>query len=295
MRELLKGLVLLALSGMSEISQADEDYSMPALHHPVDIAVPGSMRIPAELSLGAQDQLVCKTCHGVEDLKHIPLDEVDVDAPDFLNLGPYQDLTEFCYLCHDKKGHERYNLHQMLNEQGEIDDRGCIYCHTDSPDPRKPYEASELEFHLAREKLCFGCHLKTPHLNALNHQTEPSDEIRRVMRRAERKYEVKLPLGDQGNIICITCHSPHQSGVIDPGIPAGKVVEEHPVKDGIVYRRTAWSKVFAKDKAQRLEELTARGQGKPGLPEYLRVEKEILLRLPAKDGTLCLSCHEFED
>jgi hypothetical protein len=33
----------------------------------------------------------------------------------------------------------------------------------------------------------------------------------------------------------------------------------------------------------------------PDMPEYLRVEKEILLRLSAKDGTLCLSCHEFED
>jgi len=31
------------------------------------------------------------------------------------------------------------------------------------------------------------------------------------------------------------------------------------------------------------------------LPPYQRLKNEVLLRLPAKDGTLCLSCHEFEN
>jgi hypothetical protein len=53
--------------------------------------------------------------------------------------------------------------------------------------------------------------------------------------------------------------------------------------------------VFVNDKAQRLAKLKDRQQGSSDVPEYLRVEKEILLRLPAKDGTLCLACHEFED
>jgi nitrate/TMAO reductase-like tetraheme cytochrome c subunit len=291
----LKGLVMLVISSLPGMSQAEEAYQMPPMHHPVEITIPTSMQVPTELDLGPNDELVCETCHGIKDLKQIPLDEVDIEAPDFLNLGPYQDLTEFCYLCHEKEGHERYNIHLMLNEKGEIDDRGCIYCHTEPPDPSKTYEANELEFRLTREKLCYGCHLKTPHLNALNHQVEPSDEIKEVMRQAEKDHEVKLPLSDLGKVICITCHSPHQSGVIDPQTPAGNVVEEQPIEDGIAYRRTAWSTVFAKDKVQRLEDLTVKQELKADLPEYLRVEKEILLRLPAKDGTLCLSCHDFED
>jgi hypothetical protein len=274
---------------------ADEAYQMPPLHHPVEITVPANMQVNEELTLGLNDELVCETCHGIEDLKQIPLDEVDVDAPDFLNLGPYRDLTEFCYHCHEKEGHQRYNLHLMLTEEGELDDRGCVYCHVEAPDPSKTYEADELEFHLSREKLCYGCHLKTPHLNALNHQTEPTDEIRQVIRKAEKKHNVKLPLGDEGEVICITCHSPHQSGVIDADLPAGKVVEDQPIDEGIAYTRTAWSRVFAKDKTERLAELSISRQRHSDLPEYLRVEKEILLRLPAKDGTLCLSCHEFED
>lgn len=290
-----KGLLMLVCCALSGTPQADQAYRMPPMHHPVDIAVPASMRIHDELVLGPRGELVCETCHGIEDLKQIPLDEVDVEAPDFLNLGPYRDLTDFCYLCHEEEGHARYNLHLMLNENGEIEEKGCVYCHTEVPDPSKTYEADELVFHLAREKLCYGCHLKTPHLNALNHQVEPSDEIRDVMRRAEDKHGVVLPLGEQGQVICITCHSPHQYGVIDPDTAAGRVLEDQPIEDGIAYQRTPWSGVFEKDKTQRLEELTQRQQGDPDLPEYLRVEKEILLRLPAKDGTLCLSCHEFED
>lgn len=287
--------LLLALYGLAGVSQADEAYRLPPLHHPVEITAPASMSIPQELPLGKQGELVCGTCHGIEDLKRIPLDEVDADAPDFLNLGPYQDLTDFCYHCHEEKGHQRYNLHLMLDEQGEIDDRGCIYCHMDTPDPSEEEHADEMRFRLPKEKLCYGCHLKTPHLNALNHQTEPAEEIRQVMRQAEKKHEVKLPLDDEGMITCITCHSPHQSGVIDPAKAAGRVVEEHPVEDGIVYSRTAWSRVFARDKLKRLQDMEVRGQTNLALPEYLRVEKEILLRLSAKDGTLCLCCHEFED
>jgi hypothetical protein len=67
------------------------------------------------------------------------------------------------------------------------------------------------------------------------------------------------------------------------------------VAEGIAYARTAWSVVFAKDKAQRLQEIEGNDLLEGRMPEYLRVEKELLLRLRAKDGTLCLSCHEFED
>jgi hypothetical protein len=253
------------------------------------------MDIPPELSLGFHGELVCDTCHGIEDLKQIPLDAVDVDAPDFLNLGPYQDLTDFCYHCHEEKEHERYNLHIMLDEQGDIDDRGCIYCHRETPDPNMDEQVTEMRFRLPKEKLCYGCHLKTPHLNALNHQTEPSEEMRLVMRQAEKKHGVKLLLDDKGKVACITCHSPHQSGVIDPSKAAGRVVEDQPIEDGIAYSRTAWSRVFAKDKNQRLQDLKVRQQRQSALPEYRRVEREILLRLSAKDGTLCLACHEFED
>jgi hypothetical protein len=273
----------------------DEPYKLPPLHHPVEIPIPTGMTIPSEFPLGKQKELICDTCHGIEDLQQIPLDEVDLDEPDFLHFGPYRDLTDFCYHCHEEQDHERYNLHLMIDDQGEIDDSGCIYCHTEIPDPNVADQAGDMEFRLPKEKLCYGCHLKTPHLNALTHLKEPPQETIDLKNRAEEKYNVKLPLDDQGWITCITCHSPHQSGVIDVDTPGGHVVDERPVEEGVLYKRTAWSRVFFKDKATRLLDLKAKQKIEFTMSEYQRVEKEVLLRLPAKDGTLCLSCHEFED
>jgi hypothetical protein len=57
----------------------------------------------------------------------------------------------------------------------------------------------------------------------------------------------------------------------------------------VEYTEHSWSAVMKEDKRERLEKIAM------SLPMYKRIEKEVLLRLPAKDGTLCLSCHEFEN
>ncbi|MES9853912.1 MAG: hypothetical protein ABW170_19000 [Candidatus Thiodiazotropha sp. L084R] len=282
-------------SCFSNLVIGDEPYDLPPLHHPVEIPIPVDMSLPSQFPLGDQNELVCDTCHGIEKLEEIPLDEVNIDEHNFLHFGPYPDLTDFCYHCHEKQDHDRYNLHLMIDKQGEIDDSACIYCHTETPDPTIRDQANEMEFRLPKAKLCYGCHLKTPHLNALVHMKEPEEKLLELKHLAEKEYAVNLPLDEEGQIACITCHSPHQAGVIDPDTPAGRVVEENPVAEGIIYKRTAWSRVFSEDKAKRLQEWKAEQKNRFTLSEYQRVEKEILLRLPAKDGTLCLSCHEFED
>ncbi len=295
MRGLRFYLILLLPGWHAGAMAAEEEYTLPPMHHPVAIAIPDSMQVAEGLPLDENGEMVCDTCHGIENLKEIAPDEVDIDDPAFLNLGPYPTLTDFCYRCHEKTGHERYNLHQMLDEKGELDERGCVYCHEETTDPRQADQADELTFRLPKAKLCYGCHLKTPHLNSLSHQVEPDERIREVMRRTEREQGIRLPLDDEGRVTCITCHSPHQAGVIDPDRPAGKLVEDGPVEEGITYRKTAWSLVFARDKSMRLHELHSKQEQRFADPAYQRVEKEILLRQSAKDGKLCLSCHEFED
>jgi hypothetical protein len=285
----------MALAACAGLATAQDSYRLPPMHHPVEVAFPESMHHPAELAPGESGELVCDTCHGIEDLKEIPLEEVDAESPEFLHLGPYRNLTDFCYHCHEEQGHERYNLHVMLDEQGEVDERGCIYCHLEAPDPSVEDQDDEMEFRLPKEKLCYGCHLKTPHLNTLTHQTEPDEKVLEHMRLAEKRHGVHLPLDDRGWVTCITCHTPHQQGVIDTNRPAGRQVEDQPVTDGIANSRTAWSRVFARDKAQRLDDWLQGRRAAVEPPEYLRVEKEVLIRLSARDGTLCLSCHEFED
>jgi hypothetical protein len=253
------------------------------------------MVIPEKFSLGEHSELICNTCHGIENLKEIPLDEVDPEEENFLHDGPYEDLTDFCYHCHEAQEHQRYNLHVMFDSAGEIDDSGCTYCHTEIPDPKEADAVEEMEFRLPREKLCYGCHLKTPHLNTLTHLQEPDEEMLQRIALAEEEQNINLPLDDEGRVTCITCHTPHQSGVIDPDRAGGTRVEENSIDDGILYKRTAWSRLFANDKAIRLKALKEKQQNQFANPQYQRVEKEILIRLPAKDGTLCLSCHEFED
>ncbi|MCG7908689.1 MAG: hypothetical protein JAY82_02830 [Candidatus Thiodiazotropha taylori] len=268
---------------------------MPPLHHPVKILLPAEMEVPEAFILGEHSELICNTCHGVEKLKDIPLDQVDPSVENFLHYGPYGDLTDFCYHCHEEQGEQRYNLHVMLDSTGEIDDSGCTYCHTEIPDPSDDIPIEQMEFRLPKAKLCYGCHLKTPHLNTLTHLKEPDDAMKKRIASAETEQKIRLPLDDEGRVTCITCHTAHQSGVIDPQRAGGRSVEESSIEEGILYRRTAWSRLFADDKADRMSALKEEHQKQFVKPEYQRVEKEILIRLPAKDGSLCLSCHEFED
>ncbi len=93
--------------------------------------------------------------------------------------------------------------------------------------------------------------------------------------------------------MCITCHSSHQLDVISREKPAGKQVVNSDIDKGITYSEHPWSNVFTGDKKERLNDL-AQETGKQYELKYQRIEKEILLRLPAKDGELCLACHEFE-
>ncbi|MET0081353.1 MAG: hypothetical protein ABW119_23105 [Candidatus Thiodiazotropha lotti] len=294
-RSLLHAVLLTLMSGFYLNVFAEAGYQLPPLHHPVEIQLPAAMEIPEDFSLGEHGELICDTCHGIEKLEDIPLDQVDPDVESFLRYGPYKDLTDFCYHCHEEQGEQRYNLHVMLDSTGEVDDSGCTYCHTEIPDPRDDTPIEQMEFRLPKAKLCYGCHLKTPHLNTLTHLQKPDEAMIKRIALAEAELKVRLPLDDEGRVTCITCHTAHQSGVIDPQSAGGKSVEENLIDDGILYKQTAWSRLFANDKAERISALKDEHQNQFVRPKYQRVEKEILIRLSAKDGSLCLSCHEFED
>jgi len=148
-----------------------------------------------------------------------------------------------------------------------------------------------LKLRLPPETICLGCHLKTPHLNALNHLQKPDKEMRRRMQVAERKLGIVLPLDQQGRIMCTTCHSPHERGLIAETKPAGKQVAGD-LKEGVVYEDHPWDSVYRADKQARLEKLP--DNATPVNLHYRRLRSEVLLRLSAKDGSLCLACHAFE-
>ncbi len=268
---------------------------LPPRHHPVKVPLPEDMELPTGWHPDENNRLVCSTCHGVENIEKIPDDELDPDSPDFLREGPYPEMERFCFRCHEDSLYRRLNIHLQLDDGRNIRREHCLYCHRKVPDRENPPHEEELELRLPLERICLGCHLATPHLNALEHSRKPGEKQLEHMRRSERKLGIILPLDSQGRVTCVSCHSPHQKGVIDDSQPAGRQYANRSVEDGPDYRTSRWQGIFRADKADRLRELVGKtGRHRPSL-EYRSLVGEVLMRLPAFDGSLCKACHRFDD
>ncbi len=283
--------VLLLLS----LATAVEAAELPSRHHPVGVLVPESMQLPEALRADAQGRLVCTSCHGLEDIEDLPQERINNQAPDFLLGGPYSNtLTDFCFRCHDAEPYRRPNIHRQLDAEGRPERALCEYCHHEVPDPERPPPAAKLQLRLPPQRLCLGCHLRTPHLNALEHRGQPDEAMLKRIARAEREQRVKLPLGSEGQVTCITCHSPHQPGLISERHPGGRQVAERSVEQDPEYLDSRWEPVFAADKRERLAALN-KSLGRTPRLRYRRLAAEVLVRLPAKNGELCRACHDFDD
>ena len=283
------------LPGWTAKMEKEKQPKIPPLHHLVDIAVPDSMHIDSRLPLQTDRTLKCAVCHGIEDIDKQDFALIDKKDPDFLRGGPYPDLNQFCYRCHEKEKHRRPNIHDMLDAQGNPNEDYCRYCHQEVLARDQRHELSELKLRAPMDTLCYGCHLKTPHFNALEHQVEPSEKVAKQRERFLREHpEVILPLTEDNRITCITCHTPHPPGVIDSSLPAAHQVSTAKVNEAPLYRDSLWEETITEDKASRLAAISAR-YGRPVTYVYQQIQGEALLRLAAKDGTLCRACHTFAD
>jgi uncharacterized Zn-finger protein len=286
-----------AKSQTDEFASYETTKKLPDLHHAVDITLPEEWGTPRHLLLKSDRKLRCSTCHGLKDIEKIPYGQIDTKAREFLRGGPYTKLETFCFECHDRDEFERPNIHLMLDENGQLREDHCSYCHEEVLRERDhPLKPEEFKLRLPPDKLCYGCHLKTPHFNAVEHQSaRPKDAMRRHLRESERRHRIILPLAANGKVMCPTCHTPHQYGVINAEKnPAGRQVHPADLKQGIRYREHSWDAVIRADKQERLVELNRQSKQQLELG-YRRIEQEVLLRLPAKNGELCLACHEFEE
>jgi len=275
--------------------KAEDKIELPLLHHLVGVKPSDAIKVPDKFELGDEGELICATCHGLKDIDKTPVDKVDKEAADFLVGGRYRNLTGLCYQCHDEQKTQRENIHILLDEHGEIKKKQCTYCHEEVPDRDKKLSVAELKLRLPMQNICYGCHLKDPHFNAVEHQVKPAQKemLERIKKQSE-KLGILVPLSDKQEVICVSCHSPHQYGVIDPEKPAGKQVKNDDLQEGVTYKAHPWNKVFTVDKSDRLTEFNQ--QHKMNVEfAYQRIVQEALLRLPAKDGQLCLVCHDFKD
>ena len=286
---------LFILISLSPAIQAGDKPELPPFHHIVAVKPSKAIAVPEKFKLGEQGELVCATCHGLKDIDKTPVKDVDTASAEFLVGGSYRQLTGFCYRCHDDKKTQRENIHVMLDKQGEIKKKNCTFCHEEVPDRDKELKLAELKLRLPMQQICYGCHLKDPHFNSVEHQVEPAQkEMLERIEKHSKELGILIPLSEKQEVLCVSCHTPHQYGVIDPEKPAGKQVLIDDLEKGIEYQEHPWDKVFAADKDVRLVEFNQ--QHKMNVQfSYQRIVQEALLRLPAKDGQLCLVCHDFKD
>ncbi|KPK31845.1 MAG: hypothetical protein AMK70_11665 [Nitrospira bacterium SG8_35_1] len=182
--------------------------------HPVDIepTKEKKSRIPADFPL-VNGKIVCTTCHDIYqqcagDPKRRLLN------PKFLRGAPYPSRTTLCFKCHDENKYKMLDPHNQLDEEGEIIEVKCLYCHTKVPDVKKEH-FKDVELVGDLVPLCQRCHSNiTRHPAGQNHLSVPPRKILERMKALESQYGVVLPLDYEGKVTCATCHNPHERGVI---------------------------------------------------------------------------------
>ncbi|HWR98259.1 MAG TPA: hypothetical protein VN317_07520 [Candidatus Methanoperedens sp.] len=130
--------------------------------------------------------------------------------PRFLRGGPYNATAELCARCHEDKKFSSLNPHDQIDDNGEIYRKKCLYCHVTLPEAGT--SADMLRYTDTLTALCVSCHQVGPHPD-LDHLRPLSKKMRDNLAAYEEQRLVRLPL-DDGNVTCVTCHNPHERGLL---------------------------------------------------------------------------------
>ena len=186
--------------------------------HPVGIEPSRGKRvkIPAELPL-QEGKITCLTCHDI--YWQCQKRRVDKNS---LRGAPFPKRSDFCYQCHDDTSYMMLDPHSQLNAWGKIIVEKCLYCHTEKPDENRAHY-KDVQFIGNLEVICQRCHvIRGNHAGNVNHMVKPSPKALARMQAMEKEFGIILPLDENGQLTCITCHNPHDKGVIQAESPASK-------------------------------------------------------------------------
>jgi hypothetical protein len=173
-------------------------------------------KIPADFPL-EEGKLTCLTCHDIYRMCQRRV--VDRFS---LRGAPYQRKTDLCFKCHNKESYEKLNPHTQLEANGDIKVKVCLFCHTEKPDELRA-RFKDVKFYGDLTMLCQRCHMiRGNHSGNFNHLIKPSPVTLANMKLMEEKFGIILPLAADGRMTCVTCHNPHQKGVIPPERAAAK-------------------------------------------------------------------------
>jgi hypothetical protein len=191
----------------------------PGYCHPLDIDSKLDQRLTMPADFPLQDgKFTCETCHDMyrQCVKRL-------FGRYTLRGAPYPRKTDFCYRCHNKKKYRELNAHQQILADGALDTRMCLYCHRKKPN-EKTATYKEVTFIGDMSALCRRCHpIQGNHPGNFDHMAAPpSAKMRKHMTAMKSRYGIILPLARDGKMTCITCHNPHEKGVIAADKPSAK-------------------------------------------------------------------------
>lgn len=179
-------------------------------------------------------RLGCMTCHRMEYAADHDRPRPKVN-PQFLRGFETRRLLDFCAHCHlDLEDHGAYNPHVMLDADGAVIERSCRYCHHSLIDQRhRRIREGDAALRADPLTLCLGCHTRhieyfdpghigayaPPEMKARMFAIEGDPQFApdahaidwTTTRRAIEP--VRFPLGPNDQLVCATCHNPHQEGV----------------------------------------------------------------------------------
>lgn len=191
----------------------------PGYCHPLETATSsdGALPLPADFPL-QNGKFTCNTCHDMyrQCVKRL-FDRYT------LRGAPYPRKTDFCYRCHDMKKYRALNAHRQVQSNGTLDERLCLYCHGKKPD-EKTATYQQVTFIGNMSALCRRCHsVEGNHPGNFDHMAKaPSAKALNHMAAMEKTYAIILPLAQNGKMTCVTCHNPHERGVIAEDKPSAK-------------------------------------------------------------------------
>ncbi|MGA1844620.1 MAG: cytochrome c3 family protein, partial [bacterium] len=183
------------------------------------------VHIPPEMPLGEKGEVVCATCHTV----HGVSDELRYQEPIYLRCR--NSNSEMCILCHVTKaggraqGNHPINVagitvpQKILDRYGRVGSKGeiiCETCHTvhGTIDKNLLVIPDRLDTDTFTSELCEACHGSNPSRaeRGAGMGSHPVD----LPPRDARPPDVweggrRVALGKGGEIICETCHWPHDA------------------------------------------------------------------------------------
>ncbi len=178
-------------------------------HHPLGVkSSPGTWKMDFSDFPLEEEKVTCVTCHDPYECESINTR----DNPRFLRGGPYNAVEEFCTRCHEGRSFGSQNPHDQIDDKGEVRRKQCLYCHTSIPEG-VGYTLRPEDFTDTMEQLCVSCHPVPPHPD-VDHMVEMTPKMQTLLTEYEERRLVSLPLDSDVILTCVTCHNPHERGLL---------------------------------------------------------------------------------